>query len=74
MGVTGIALYLFLLAHLVGNLGVFSGAEHYNQYGYLLLHTLAEIIVPAELVLIAALVGHVALAFRLRLNPGIKRT
>ncbi len=66
MGSTGIALYGFLLAHLVGNLGIFSGAEHYNQYGYLLLHTLAELIIPAELALIACILVHIVLAIQLR--------
>lgn len=65
MGVTGIAMYLFLLAHLVGNLGIFGGAERYNQYGYLLLHTLKEIIIPSEIALIAMLITHVVLAIRL---------
>jgi succinate dehydrogenase / fumarate reductase, cytochrome b subunit len=66
MGVTGIILYFFLFAHLVGNLGIFSGAEHYNSYGYLLLHTLGKLVIPMELGLIAALIVHVFLAIKLR--------
>ena len=66
MGVSGIFLYFYLFIHLVGNLGVFAGAERYNKYGYLLLHELAELILPVEFALIAALIIHVVLAFRLR--------
>lgn len=62
MGVTGIALYGFLLVHLVGNIALMAGAERFNQYGHLLLHTLAEIIVPAEAGLALAFVVHVVLA------------
>lgn len=66
MGVTGIFLYFFLLVHLVGNLGMLSGPEHFNQYGYLLLHTLKEIILPMECVMVLALVAHVGSALSLR--------
>lgn len=66
MGASGIALYGFLLVHLLGNIGLLAGAERFNQYGYLLLHHLAEIIVPAEIALVVALVVHVYLAIRLR--------
>ena len=48
MGATGMVLYGYLFVHLVGNLGMLTGAEKYNKYGYLLLHELAEIIVPVE--------------------------
>ena len=68
MGLTGMAWYGFLLAHLVGNLGMFAGAERFNQYGYLLLHTLAEIIIPAEIALVVTLVAHVYLAITLSLE------
>lgn len=66
MGASGIVLYGFLLFHLVGNLGLLAGPERLNQYGYLLLHTLAEIIVPAEIVLAAAFVLHIVLAIQLK--------
>ena len=65
MGLTGISLYAYLLVHLVGNLGMFAGAERYNKYGYLLLHEMAELIVPIEIGLIAALFIHVFLAIAL---------
>ena len=66
MGASGIVLYGFLLVHLVGNLGLITGPERLNQYGHLLLHTLAEIIVPAEIVLAAAFILHIVLAIQLK--------
>lgn len=68
MGLTGMAWYGFLLAHLVGNLGMLGGAERFNQYGYLLLHTMAEVIIPAEIVLVLTLIAHVYLAITLSLE------
>jgi succinate dehydrogenase / fumarate reductase cytochrome b subunit len=65
MGVTGIFLYFYLFVHLVGNIGMTAGAERYNKYGYLLLHELAEVIVPIEWALIVALAVHVYLAITL---------
>ncbi len=65
MGLTGIYLYFFLLVHLAGNLGMLAGAEHFNAYGYLLLHTLREIIVPIECTLLAAFLIHLGLSFQL---------
>jgi succinate dehydrogenase / fumarate reductase cytochrome b subunit len=66
MGITGIAWYLFLLAHLLGNIGLLAGAERFNKYGHLLLHDLAEVIIPSEIILVVALVMHIVLAIRLR--------
>lgn len=66
MGGSGILLYGFLFVHLLGNVGLLAGPERFNQYGYLLLNTLAEVIIPAEIVLIVALVLHVVLAIQLK--------
>lgn len=38
MALTGIALYLFLIAHLLGNLNIFSGREALNAYAASLRH------------------------------------
>lgn len=65
MGITGISLYLYLIVHLVGNVGMLLGAERYNKYGYLLLHQLAEITLAIEAVLIAAILIHIFLAITL---------
>src|SRR5438034_3172749 len=32
MAITGVILLLFVIAHLLGNLKVFQGAEHFNAY------------------------------------------
>ncbi len=68
MGVTGMYLYFYLFTHLVGNFGMFAGAEKYNKYGYLLLHQLGEIIFPIEMSLIVALIVHVFLAIKLTIE------
>ena len=65
MGMTGVFLYSFLFVHLLGNLGLLAGAERFNKYGYLLLHHLAELIIPAEIALILALLAHAVLAIQL---------
>jgi len=65
MGITGVYLYFFLFVHLTGNLGMLWGAEHFNGYAYLLLHTLKEIIYPVECTLLAAFLIHLGLSFRL---------
>jgi succinate dehydrogenase / fumarate reductase cytochrome b subunit len=65
MGLTGVYLYFFLLIHLVGNLGLLWGTEHFNAYGYLMLHTLREIVVPIECTLLAAFLVHLGLSFQL---------
>ncbi|MDB5047539.1 MAG: sdhC [Fibrobacteres bacterium] len=68
MGATGIALYGYLLVHLVGNIGMLFGAERYNKYGYLLLHEMAELIVPIEIFLIIAVLIHIRLAIQLTIE------
>lgn len=66
MGATGIIWYGFLLVHLLGNVGLLAGAERFNKYGHMLLSDLAEFIIPTEIALVAALVLHIVLAFKLR--------
>jgi succinate dehydrogenase / fumarate reductase cytochrome b subunit len=65
MGLTGILLYVYLLVHLLGNIGMLAGAERYDRYGYLLLHQMSELIIPIEIALILAFVLHVYLALSL---------
>src|SRR4051812_399332 len=65
MGAAGAYLYLFLLIHLAGNFGMLAGAEHFNGYGYLMLHTLREIVVPVEFTLLAAFLIHMYLGYKL---------
>jgi succinate dehydrogenase / fumarate reductase, cytochrome b subunit len=68
MGLTGIYLYFFLFVHLVGNVGMLSGPEYFNKYGHLMLHTLAKVVYPIELSLLAGFLIHVALGFKLTLE------
>ena len=57
MAVTGLVLLIFVIAHLAGNLQVFLGAEQLNNYAALLRRT-PELLWPARLGLLAALVLH----------------
>src|SRR4051812_32481294 len=66
MGITGIVWYLFLLVHLLGNVGLLAGPERFNTYGHMLLSDLAEFIIPTEIILVAAIVMHIVLAIKLR--------
>jgi succinate dehydrogenase / fumarate reductase cytochrome b subunit len=68
MGLSGIALYVYLIVHLLGNIGMLAGAERYNKYGYLLLHEMAEIIIPVEIILIGAFFLHIFLAITLAME------
>src|SRR5437879_13766149 len=53
MAVTGVILLLFVIAHLVGNLKVFQGADHFNAYAESL-RTLGAPFFPRGLLLWAA--------------------
>src|SRR5260221_9514128 len=57
MALTGVGLFLFAIAHMVGNLQFFLGAEAINRYGHFLQST-PEILWPARLGLLAMLVVH----------------
>lgn len=71
MAVSGIIMLLFLIAHMVGNLKAFAGAETYNGYSEWL-RTFGEPALPyrafltfLEVVLLAAVVAHMWAAFAL---------
>ena len=53
VGVTRLAMLLFLVGHVIGNLLVFTGADTYNEYSDKLISN--PLLVPIELVLIAML-------------------
>jgi succinate dehydrogenase / fumarate reductase, cytochrome b subunit len=71
MAVSGIVLVLFLIAHMIGNLKLFAGAESFNSYS----EWLREFGTPAlpyrvfltllEATLLAAVLAHMAAAFAL---------
>lgn len=66
MALTGTVFSLFVLVHMIGNLKVYTGAEHFDAYAHWL-RTLLEPLLPYEgmlwifrAVLLACLVAHVA--------------
>src|SRR5262245_22607709 len=73
MAVTGIILLIFVIGHMVGNLKIYLGQEHYDAYGLflrrmgepLLMH--GQALWMARAVLLAALVIHVTAAVQLTL-------
>ena len=61
MGVTGLLLSGFLVAHLAGNLLLFAGAKPFNEYAHAL-HAQWELIAVAEFGLVILFLAHVYLA------------
>ena len=61
MAVTGIFLSLFVVAHLLGNLQIFLGAEALNSYAEHL-EELPMLLWPARVILLSALVLHIVTA------------
>lgn len=66
MGLSGLALVAFLVAHLAGNLLLYKGTGAFNGYADLLEHN--PLVVPAEIALVAIFLIHVANALRLTLE------
>lgn len=64
MGITGLMLCGFLVAHLAGNLFLFVGPEAFNEYAHAL-HKQVELLALAELGLLVLFLMHVYLAFAL---------
>jgi len=64
MALSGCALFLFVIAHLLGNLQIFLGPEALNRYGHFL-QTTPELLWPARLGLMALVVAHVVCAAKL---------
>jgi succinate dehydrogenase / fumarate reductase cytochrome b subunit len=79
MAVTGILLVLFLIAHMLGNLKIFTGAEAFNHYA----HWLRDLGTPLlaagwylwlqRTVLVLAVLGHIAAATALALRSRAAR-
>jgi succinate dehydrogenase / fumarate reductase, cytochrome b subunit len=57
LGLTGLALFGFLIFHLAGNLLAFLGGESYNEHAHALISN--PLIVPAELGLVAIFLTHI---------------
>jgi succinate dehydrogenase / fumarate reductase cytochrome b subunit len=64
MAVTGFVMFLFVIAHLAGNLQIFIGPEAINRYGHFL-QSNPEIIWPARIFLLLMLVLHIWAAVKL---------
>lgn len=67
MAVTGFFLFVFVIAHLAGNLQVFIGRESINRYGDFLQKNL-EILWPARAILILFVLLHIWAATKLSLE------
>src|SRR2546421_7675641 len=64
MAVSGCVLFLFVVAHLLGNLQIFLGAEVINRYGHFL-QSNPELIWPARIILLAMVGLHIWAAVKL---------
>jgi len=72
MALSGCALFLFVVGHMLGNLQIFLGPEVLNRYAHFLQST-PEILWPARLGLLTLVCLHVITAFRLwRENRGAR--
>ena len=65
MAVTGIIGVAFVILHMAGNLQAFAGAEKLNGYAAMLHGPLAEVVLLQRVVLLAAVVLHVMMAWQL---------
>jgi succinate dehydrogenase / fumarate reductase cytochrome b subunit len=64
MAITGLIMFLFVIAHLAGNLQIFLGQEAINRYGHFL-QSNPELIWPARLILLLTLILHIWAAIKL---------
>lgn len=72
MALTGAAMYGFLLVHMAGNLLVFWGPEYHNHHS-LFLHQMPELIWPARIGLLLAIVAHIFSWLNLRARSSAAR-
>jgi succinate dehydrogenase / fumarate reductase, cytochrome b subunit len=73
MAVTGLIGVGFVIGHMAGNLQAFVGRDKLNAYGALLHGPLAELLWLVRLVLIAAIVLHVLMAYQLTIRSRAAR-
>ena len=57
IGVTGVALFVYMLLHLAGNALVFAGPEFFNEYSHKLISN--PLIIPIEIALLAIFLVHI---------------
>ena len=67
MAVTGVILFLFVIAHLAGNLQVFEGPAKLNAYGAFL-HNIGELLWPARIILLICVTLHIVATVQLALR------
>ncbi len=67
MAITGVALFMFIVVHMLGNLQIFLGPDAINQYAALL-KSLGKGLVFARLTLFVLFVTHVYVAYRLTIQ------
>ena len=72
MAITGAILFLFVIAHMLGNLQVFEGPDKLNAYGRFL-HDIPEILWAVRIVLIASVVLHIWASVELALRKSAAR-
>src|SRR5258705_5611245 len=61
IGLTGLALFAYLILHLIGNVLIFAGPDTFNAYAHLLISI--PLIVPIEIGLLAVFLLHIYKAF-----------
>ena len=57
IGLTGLALFAYLILHLAGNALIFAGPETFNEYSHALISN--PLILPIEIALLAIFLLHV---------------
>ena len=67
MAAAGIVWVLFVLAHLIGNLGLYLGQEHYNEYSAMLL-SMGKVLYALEAGLVFFLLLHVILGVMVQMG------
>ena len=67
VALTGLALFGFVVGHMIGNLQIFLGPEPLNRYAFFL-QNLGELLWVIRLGLLAMLVAHVVFTIKLRLE------
>jgi succinate dehydrogenase cytochrome b subunit len=73
MALTGLIGVAYVVAHMIGNLQLFQGAERINAYGRMLHGPLNELLWTARVVLIAAVILHVVAAWQLTVRDRTAR-
>lgn len=73
VGITGVCLVLFVIAHLIGNLKLLQGPDAINGYAYFLKHDLGALLWLARGLLLAIFVAHLTLAIRLSIRSRAAR-